>query len=386
MVATNAAECRCWTRAMTGAAVRRRGRERSALVQGRGHLPAARQGVLRLQRRRHRRLRGPDAEARLHPGARRQHDLAAAVLPVAAARRRLRHRRLPRRASATTARCDDFREFVARGAPARPARSSPSWSSTTPRTSTRGSRRARRAPPGSPKRDFYVWSDTDKKFAGTRIIFTDTETSNWAWDPVAEPVLLAPLLLAPARPQLRQSRTSSKRSSRSCASGSTWASTACGSTRFPTCSSARARTTRTCPRRTRCSSSMRAAIDAQYNEPHAARRGEPVAGGRARVLRRRRRMPHGVSLPADAAHVHGDRAGGPPPDRRDHAADAGHPRELPVGDLPAQPRRADARDGDRPRARLHVPDVRARSAHARQRRHPPAARAAAGATTSTASS
>ena len=44
---------------------------------------------------------------------------------------------------------------------------------------------ARRAPPGSPEREFYVWSDTDKKFAGTRIIFTDTETSNWAWDPLA---------------------------------------------------------------------------------------------------------------------------------------------------------------------------------------------------------
>lgn len=44
---------------------------------------------------------------------------------------------------------------------------------------------ARRSPPGSAERDFYVWSDDDKKFAGTRIIFTDTEVSNWAWDPVA---------------------------------------------------------------------------------------------------------------------------------------------------------------------------------------------------------
>ena len=44
---------------------------------------------------------------------------------------------------------------------------------------------ARRAPKGSPEREFYVWSDSDKKFAGTRIIFTDTESSNWAWDPVA---------------------------------------------------------------------------------------------------------------------------------------------------------------------------------------------------------
>ncbi|WP_216642794.1 maltose alpha-D-glucosyltransferase [Hydrocarboniclastica marina] len=44
---------------------------------------------------------------------------------------------------------------------------------------------ARRAPPGSPERDFYVWSDTDEKYPGTRIIFLDTESSNWTWDPVA---------------------------------------------------------------------------------------------------------------------------------------------------------------------------------------------------------
>ncbi|MBI4293051.1 MAG: maltose alpha-D-glucosyltransferase [Betaproteobacteria bacterium] len=45
---------------------------------------------------------------------------------------------------------------------------------------------ARRAPSGSSKRDFYVWSDTDQKYKGTRIIFTDTEASNWTWDPVAK--------------------------------------------------------------------------------------------------------------------------------------------------------------------------------------------------------
>ncbi len=45
---------------------------------------------------------------------------------------------------------------------------------------------ARHAPPGSAQRDFYVWSDTDQKYLDTRIIFTDTETSNWTWDPVAK--------------------------------------------------------------------------------------------------------------------------------------------------------------------------------------------------------
>jgi len=45
---------------------------------------------------------------------------------------------------------------------------------------------ARKAPADSPERDFYVWSDTDQLYKGTRIIFTDTETSNWTWDPVAK--------------------------------------------------------------------------------------------------------------------------------------------------------------------------------------------------------
>jgi len=44
---------------------------------------------------------------------------------------------------------------------------------------------ARRAPKGSHKRDFYVWSDDPKRYAETRIIFTDTEKSNWAWDDIA---------------------------------------------------------------------------------------------------------------------------------------------------------------------------------------------------------
>ena len=45
---------------------------------------------------------------------------------------------------------------------------------------------ARRAPHGSKKRDFYLWSDTKEKFPETRIIFTDAEKSNWAWDEVAQ--------------------------------------------------------------------------------------------------------------------------------------------------------------------------------------------------------
>ncbi|HEY0721207.1 MAG TPA: maltose alpha-D-glucosyltransferase [Gammaproteobacteria bacterium] len=41
---------------------------------------------------------------------------------------------------------------------------------------------ARKAPAESKKRNFYVWSQTNQKFPETRIIFSDTETSNWTWD------------------------------------------------------------------------------------------------------------------------------------------------------------------------------------------------------------
>src|SRR5262249_10061780 len=38
----------------------------------------------------------------------------------------------------------------------------------------------------SPSHDYYVWSDTDQRYKDARIIFTDTERSNWSWDPIAK--------------------------------------------------------------------------------------------------------------------------------------------------------------------------------------------------------
>jgi len=46
--------------------------------------------------------------------------------------------------------------------------------------------KSRRAPPGSPEREMYVWSDSAEKYKQARIIFKDFETSNWSWDPVAK--------------------------------------------------------------------------------------------------------------------------------------------------------------------------------------------------------
>ena len=47
-------------------------------------------------------------------------------------------------------------------------------------------KRARAAAPGSPERKYYVWSDTDQKYHGARIIFLDSERSNWTWDATAQ--------------------------------------------------------------------------------------------------------------------------------------------------------------------------------------------------------
>ena len=79
----------------------------------------------------------------------------------------------------------DFRAFLGRGARARTCASSPSSSSITRPISIRGSRRRARRSRGSANRDFYVWSDTDERTRAHGSSSSDTERSNWTWDPVA---------------------------------------------------------------------------------------------------------------------------------------------------------------------------------------------------------
>ena len=60
---------------------------------------------------------------------------------------------------------------------------------------------SRLAPPGSPARDFYVWNDNDRKYQDVRIIFQDSEKSNWTWDPVAQAYYWHRFFLSPTRPE-----------------------------------------------------------------------------------------------------------------------------------------------------------------------------------------
>ena len=240
---------------------------------------------------------------------------------------------------------------------------------------------ASRADPEGPYGDFYVWTDNDEQYQDARIIFVDTETSNWTFDPVRRqyfwhrffchqpdlnfenPRVLEAMFdvgrfwldlgrrRVPARRRavpvrggghqlreppathefLRQLRAMvSTRSSRA---GSCWPRPTSG------------------PRTSWTTSAPR-------TEPECHMCFHFPVMPRHLLLRSARRS---------AAPIIDD------PGR--HPADPGR---RPVGHLPAQPRRAHPGDGLHRGARGHVRLVRARPADARERRHPAAARAAAG--------
>jgi hypothetical protein len=229
--------------------------------------------------------------------------------------------------------------------------SSPSSSSTTPPTSTPGSSAPAHAPSPARRARLLRLVRHRREVPETRIIFLDTEKSNWTWDPVAgaffwhrfyshQPDLNFdnPRVLEEVLKVMRFWLDMGVDGLRLDAIPYLVERDGTNNENLP----GDPRRPEEDPRRARPA----------LSRPHAARRGEPVAGGHPPLFRRRRRVPHGLPLPADAAHVHGARPGGPAPDHRHHPPDAGDPRRLPVGDLPAQPRRADARDGDRRRARL----------------------------------
>ena len=152
------------------------------MVQGRGHLRAARQGLLRQRRRRH---RFPGLTQKLDyladlgitaiwllpfypsPGKDDGYDIAQydSVNPAYGTLRDVK--------------------LLIREAHARGLRVITELVCNHTSDQHPWFQRARKSPPGSVYRDYYVWSDDPDKYKEVRIIFTDTERSNWTWDPVA---------------------------------------------------------------------------------------------------------------------------------------------------------------------------------------------------------
>ena len=279
-------------------------------------------GVLRRQRRRLRRLPRADREARLPAVARRRLHLAAADL---------RRRRCA--TAATTSPTSTTSTPTT-------ARSTTSAASSRPPTSA-GMRviadlvmnhtsdrapvvpaRARGAARLARARLVRVVATPTDKYEDARIIFTDTETSNWTWDDGRRRLLLAPLLLPPARPQLRQPRGPG------------------GDARRPALL-ARPRARRLPPRRralplrARGHQRREPARDARLPQAACARRVDAEYPDRV-LLAEANQWPEDVveyfgdgdechmalPLPGDAAHVHGDAPRGGHADRTRSSSDA----------------------------------------------------------------
>jgi maltose alpha-D-glucosyltransferase/alpha-amylase len=192
---------------------------------------------------------------------------------------------------------------------------------------------ARIAPPGSPAREMYVWSSTDQLCKDARIIFTDTEKSNWTWDETAKAYYWHRFFafqpdLNFNNPAVIEEVLKAMRF---------WLDMGVDALRMDAIPYLVERDGTSCenlPETHAVIRTIRAAIDADYANRLI------LADRCPSLLRRWRRVPHGLPLPPDAAHLHGPSARRSPADYGHHGSDAGHPRQLPMGPFPPQSRRA----------------------------------------------
>ncbi len=212
---------------------------------------------------------------------------------------------------------------------------------------------ASRSDPDGPFGDFYVWSDADDKYADARVIFVDTERSNWTYDEVRGQYYWHRFFshqpdLNYENPLVQDSMLEVLRF---------WLDLGIDGFRLDAVPYLYEREGTNCENLKETHEYLkrvRAEIDRLYPDRVLLAEANQWPGDVVEYFgdaeRWRRRMPHGVPLPADAPHLHGGPARAALPDLRDPGPDPADTVRLPVGHLPAQPRRADARDGHRRRA------------------------------------
>ena len=238
---------------------------------------------------------------------------------------------------------------------------------------------ASRSDPEGPFGDFYVWSDTDDAYSDARIIFIDTEVSNWTFDPVRRQFFWHRFFahqpdLNFENPAVHEAMFDVVRF---------WMDMGIDGFRLDAVPYLYEEEGHNCenhPKTHAVPGQAARMVDARVPRAHPARRGQPAAGRRRRLLRHRggAGVPDVLPLPRDADALLLAAGGEGVADRRRARRHPRQARRHPVGHVPAQPRRADPRDGDAGAARGDVRLVRAGPADAGQRRHPPAAGAVAG--------
>ena len=210
-------------------------------------------------------------------------------------------------------------------------------------------------------RDWYVWSDTDQKYLDTRIIFLDTEPSNWTFDPLRGQYYWHRFFSH--QPDLNYDNPDVQRAMLRVVQF--WLDVGADAFRVDATPYLYEREgangenlpeTHALPQAAACvRGRVRARHDAPFRGQHVARGRAALPGRRSgRPQRARRRVPHELSFSAHAAHLHGAGAGGSDAHRADHRSHTAHPGQLPMGHLPPLPRRVDAGDGDARRAAVHV--------------------------------
>ena len=227
--------------------------------------------------------------------------------------------------------------------------------------------RARTATAGTPERDWYVWSDTVHRYEDARIIFIDTETSNWTWDETAGAYYWHRFFshqpdLNYDNPEVQEAMLDVLRF---------WLDLGLDGFRLDAVPYLYEREGTNCENLDETHAFLkrvRTTVDAEYPDRVLLAEANQWPEDVVEYFGDGRRVPHGLPLPGDAADVHVGAPRGGDADLRDPRAHARDPGHLPVGPVPAQPRRADARDGHRRGARLHVRGVREGPAHEDQRR------------------
>ena len=185
--------------------------------------------------------------------------------------------------------------------------------------------------PNGPYGDYYVWRDTDTDYAGVRVIFSDTEPSNWTFDPVRQQFYWHRFFAH--QPDLNYDNPAVQEAMLDVVRF--WLDLGIDGFRLDAVTYLFEREGTDCanlPETHAYLKRIRSMIDTEY--PGRVMLAEANLWPTELIdyfgdeASRRRRVPHGVPLPADAAHLHGGAAGVPHPDLRDHGA---RRRQIPSG-------------------------------------------------------
>ena len=187
-----------------------------------------------------------------------------------------------------------------------------------------------RSSPDSPKRNWYVWSDTPERYRDARVIFVDSETSNWTWDEQAGAYYWHRFFyhqpdLNYDEPEVQEAMFEVFRF---------WLDLGLDGFRLDAVPYLFEREGTNCenlPETHEFLRRVRATVDAEYPDRVLLAEANQWPEDVVAVLRRGRRVPHGLPLPGHAAHVHGPAARGSRADRGDPASTRRRSRTPAIG-------------------------------------------------------